>query len=139
MPHNINKNKQTCRPCKGQNKMAVTLEVGQLLRVKCKNSSPSKIIWGYFGAPYGPQKYIFAKINPTIVFSAKNYYTHLYRATLAHSEYSGTYFFRFGLKIAIFRAFWGPCMPPKKYFSQKWTPPSFLALKTTTLSLSSTL
>ena len=37
VPHNINKNKQTCRPCKGQNKMAVTLEVGQLLRVKRKN------------------------------------------------------------------------------------------------------
>ena len=72
--------------------MAVTLEVGQLLRVKRKNSSPSKIIWGYFGAPYGPQKYVFAKINPTIVFSAKNYYTYLYWATLAHSEYLGTYF-----------------------------------------------
>ena len=66
----FNKNKQTCRPSKGQNKMSLTLVVGQLLMVKRKNSSPSKIIRGYFGAPYGPRKYVFAKINPTIVFSA---------------------------------------------------------------------
>ena len=109
-----NKNKQICRSSEGQNKMTVTLEVGQLLRVKCKNSSLSKIIWGYFGAPYGPQKYVFAKINPTIVFSAKNYYTNLYRATLAHSEYSGTYCFQDWPQNSHFQGIFGALYGHKK-------------------------
>jgi len=36
-------------------------------------------------AQNAPQKYIFAKTDHTIVFSAKNYYT----GPLAHSDYSG--------------------------------------------------
>ena len=66
--------------------------------------------------------------------------------TEAHSEYLGTSLFRFGLKIAIlggfmgiFGSFWGPVQPYQNICSPKWTPPSFLALKTTILSLSSTL
>ena len=88
-----------------------------------------RVIFGAFLSPICPKKYVFAKINPTIIFSAKNYYTHLYWATLAHSEYLGTYFFRFGLKIAIFRAFLGPCMATKKIFFAKMDPTIIFSAK----------
>ena len=98
---------------------------------------------GDFGAVYGPQKIFVWQNGPQHNFYCLKL---LYWTTEAHSEYLGTSSFRFGLKIAIlggfmgiFGSFWRPVQPYQNICSPKWTPPSFLALKTTILSLSSTL
>ena len=87
------------------------------------------VFWGLFGAPSGPQKYIFAKINPTIVCSAKNYYTHLYWATIAHSEYLGTYFSQVWPQNSQFQGILGALYGPKKTFFGKMDPTIIFSAK----------
>ena len=109
------KTKNKIRP--NNNKDVFSSHFSSYIQPKTIPLQYESIVFGWTYEPHMPPKICLPKY-PTIVFTTKNCYTHLYWATLAHSDYSGTYLFRFGLKIAIFRVFWSPVWPLNHIFRE---------------------